>query len=422
MSAFAAGLSGSGGMNFGGAMASAGGSMLGSAMNSFGQSAGSALGNLLFGGISARRQWKYTQKQMKLQQQYALEQMQKQSELSYANWQKQFDYENDYNTPTNVFDRYLKAGVTPAAVLGSSGVGVNATMSGGSAGMPSASGPSGGSPVAPGPSFAGDPTAIAQNMLASSQIDLNKSQADLNKARTDKENATNFGAEAFRRAFDLNNQLTEAGITDYNARARAANAVAEWQEARNVYKDLFATYDFQKTMAEYGEVVARYNRAEAENRAYIPLLDQMAAADLAYLVAAGKSAAADARLTNLQADDFQSWFEVNWNTPIEVDEVDKDGKPTGKTRTMTGKQIAAYLRGVDVTTSQQGIAGTGLDVWKRKHPFLMSLTERIVGGVAAGAAMRMGSRSPKGRFVTKSYSNSNGEFVGGSQEDIRMYY
>lgn len=122
--------------------------------SSLGQSAAStgatglisgALGQL-FGGMNARRQWKYQKKAMALQQQYDLEQMQKQSELSYSNWQKQFDYENDYNTPTKVFDRYLQAGITPAGALGASGVGVNATMSGGSAGMPSASGPSGGSP------------------------------------------------------------------------------------------------------------------------------------------------------------------------------------------------------------------------------------------------------------------------------------
>ena len=97
--------------------------------------AGIAAGGQVASGLfkpSLKRQWKYQQKQMKLQQQYALEQMQKQGEINYANWQKQFDYENAYNDPTKVFDRYLKAGITPAAVLGSSGVGVNATMSGGS--------------------------------------------------------------------------------------------------------------------------------------------------------------------------------------------------------------------------------------------------------------------------------------------------
>ena len=155
-----------------------------------------ALGQL-FGGMNARRQWRFQQKQMKLQQQYALEQMQKQSELSYANWQKQFDYENAYNDPSKVFDRYLKAGVTPAAVLGSSGVGVNATMSGGSAAMSSASGPSGGTPVSPGAFSAGDPTAIAQNMLAQSTVNRNSAAANLDNAQAQSISDQNVGKQLY---------------------------------------------------------------------------------------------------------------------------------------------------------------------------------------------------------------------------------
>lgn len=155
-----------------------------------------ALGQL-FGGMNARRQWRFQQKQMKLQQQYALEQMQKQSELSYANWQKQFDYENAWNDPSRVFDRYLKAGVTPAAVLGSSGVGVNATMSGGSAAMPSASGPSGGASVSPGAFSAGDPTAIAQNMLAQSTVNRNSAAANLDNAQAQSISDQNVGKQLY---------------------------------------------------------------------------------------------------------------------------------------------------------------------------------------------------------------------------------
>lgn len=155
-----------------------------------------ALGQL-FGGMNARRQWRFQQKQMKLQQQYALEQMQKQSELSYANWQKQFDYENAYNDPTKVFDRYLKAGVTPAAVLGSSGVGVNATMSGGSASMPSASGPSGGASVAPGGFAPADPTSIAQNMVAQSTVNRNSAAANRDNAEAQSINDQNVGHQLY---------------------------------------------------------------------------------------------------------------------------------------------------------------------------------------------------------------------------------
>ena len=151
----------------------------------------------LFGGMNARRQWRFQQKQMKLQQQYALEQMQKQSELSYANWQKQFDYENAYNDPSKVFNRYLKAGVTPAAVLGSSGVGVNATMSGGSTSMPSASGPSGGLSVSPGAFAPGDPTAIAQNMVAQSTVDRNSAAANRDNAEARSIDDQNVGNQLY---------------------------------------------------------------------------------------------------------------------------------------------------------------------------------------------------------------------------------
>ena len=155
-----------------------------------------ALGQL-FGGMNARRQWRFQQKQMALQQKYALEQMQRQSELSYTNWQRQFDYENAYNDPSKVFDRYLKAGVTPAAVLGSSGVGVNATMSGGSAGIPSASGPSGGSPISPAGFAPVDSTSIAQNMVAQSTVDRNSAAANRDNAEAQSINDQNVGKQLY---------------------------------------------------------------------------------------------------------------------------------------------------------------------------------------------------------------------------------
>ena len=96
-----------------------------------------AAGSVASAGINAtsqsianKKSWKYTQKAMKLQQQYALEQMQKQYELNMQANKEYFDYQNAYNEPSKVFERYMKAGINPAAVLGSSGVGINATMSG----------------------------------------------------------------------------------------------------------------------------------------------------------------------------------------------------------------------------------------------------------------------------------------------------
>ena len=69
---------------------------------SWNSSAGGGLADALFGGISARRNWKYKQKEMALQQQYALEQMSKSAEFQLAHDKQMFDYQNAYNDPSAV--------------------------------------------------------------------------------------------------------------------------------------------------------------------------------------------------------------------------------------------------------------------------------------------------------------------------------
>lgn len=223
-----------------------------------------ALGQL-FGGMNARRQWKFQQKQMALQQRYALEQMQKQSELSYANWQKQFDYENAYNDPTKVFDRYLKAGVTPAAVLGSSGVGVNATMSGGSAGMPSASGPSGGAPVSPGVFAPGDPTAIAQNMVAQSTVGRNTAAANRDNAEARLLEDQNVGNQMYTLMASTRVALDQA-VTKHNLAAADVLKVQEDIEKNARFisdATLLSAIDEKKNQAAL--VAAEVRRLNIEN-------------------------------------------------------------------------------------------------------------------------------------------------------------
>lgn len=221
-----------------------------------------ALGQL-FGGMNARRQWRYQQKQMKLQQQYALEQMQKQSELSYANWQKQFDYENAYNDPTKVFDRYLKAGVTPAAVLGSSGVGVNATMSGGSAGSVGASGPSGSfSTPGAGPL---DMAAIGQNMLTSSESRRNQAAAARDEAEARSIDDQNVGNQLYTAMARARVDLDES-ITKHNLAARDVLKIQEDIEKNNRFisdATLLSSVDEKKSQAAL--VAALVKRLGIEN-------------------------------------------------------------------------------------------------------------------------------------------------------------
>lgn len=140
-------------------------------------SAAGGLINQAFAGVNARRQWKYQQKQMALQQQYALEQMQKQQDYQ----KEMFDYQNAYNDPSAVLKRYLAAGLNPSAAFGSSGSNIQGTVPGGSgagtAGLPSpGTVPSG----APSSSPLSEGLAVAQMRALTAQADKDDSQANLN--------------------------------------------------------------------------------------------------------------------------------------------------------------------------------------------------------------------------------------------------
>ena len=382
-----------------------------------------ALGQL-FGGMNARRQWKFQQKQMALQQKYALEQMQKQSELSYANWQRQFDYENSYNDPSKVFDRYLKAGVTPAAVLGSSGVGVNATMSGGSASMPSASGPSGGSPITPGGFAPVDPTSIAQNMVAQSTVDRNAAAANLDNAQADDIRNKMPTREQGQALIELEKQLKRANIGSQSSLARYYGELAINQEAYNKYADLAATYDFQRIQSAYAEQVERTRRIRAENDAEIPLLEQSAAANLAYLCAVADAAKASGResrshadILDIQQKDMQRMFEVTWETPIKVPLINEKGEPTGEFEEITGREFYSYLRGLDLGEGRQSLSGNWFTIRKNKNALFYDVTKAFATAAGIAGASYVGRKAagpagPEGyeevKEIYSPYGDKNG--------------
>ena len=149
-----------------------------------GSSAASALGNAasagtsaLFGGIQARRNWKYKRKEMALQQEYNLENMQKQFDYQQEAWNR----ENEYNDPRNAVARWRLAGISPQAVFDNSPGGAGVA---GSAGTPDVSNPSAGGNV---DTSSYRPTLTPVEMMrAQNEQKIADSQADLNKALADK--------------------------------------------------------------------------------------------------------------------------------------------------------------------------------------------------------------------------------------------
>lgn len=149
-----------------------------------GSTAAGAIGNIasgatnaLFGGIQARRNWKYKKKEMELQQKYNLENMQKQFDYQQEAWNR----ENRYNDPRNASARWRLAGISPNAVFGNSPGGAGVA---GSAGTPDVSNPSAGGNV---DTSAYHPTLTPVEMMrAQNEKKVADSQADLNNALANK--------------------------------------------------------------------------------------------------------------------------------------------------------------------------------------------------------------------------------------------
>ena len=404
---------------------------------SFGQSLGQSLASTaatgaasglfgqIFAGANARRQWRYQQKQMALQQKYALEQMQRQSELSYANWQKQFDYENAWNDPTKVFQRYMKAGVTPAAVLGSSGVGVNATMSGGSAPMPSASGPSGGFSGGSGgfPSF--DPSAIAQNMIAKSTVDRNDAAANRDNAEADLMRGNTHSAEWRKDMDGLEKKALEYNISNASELLRLNRALADIHTADAEYADLMSTYKFQDFVAMYAKHVEEANQIKKYNDKYF---DSVYAAQIARDYAAAYDSAASGDLSKAETEvakvrlaDLREWFRLNWEAEVDVPQVTESGKPTGKTVKLTGRQIHEHLMAMSAAAGSQGLSAQWFSNRSEKNAFGYSMARTALAGAMAigGMALTKGMTAPAGYEEMREHYSPDGDFIGGTRVSRR---
>ena len=379
-----------------------------------------ALGQL-FGGMNARRQWRFQQKQMKLQQKYALEQMQKQSELSYANWQKQFDYENAYNDPTKVFDRYLKAGVTPAAVLGSSGVGVNATMSGGSASMPSASGPSGGAPVAPGGFAPADPTSIAQNMVAQSTVDRNTAAANRDDAEADNLRGNTHTQEWRKQMDNLELQIAQHNVKDAREIANLHEAQAQIVSVEAYLADISQGYKLSSIMAMTGILEEKYNYLRQSNDWFAPQAGATLAVawSSAILNVAYASEAESRRKLNAQElKDLQKWYELNWEKEVPVQIRNEKGEVVD-TKTMKVAETLAILKTAAAETAQLETGNARWDLRNSRLRLAHDIVRSFATAAGVAAASYAGRKAagpagPEGYEEMKEFYGPYGDRVGGT--------
>lgn len=392
------------------------------AASSAGSSAGGGIADALFGGISARRNWKYKQKEMALQQQYALEQMTKSAEFQLAHDKQMFDYQNAYNDPSAVLERNLAAGLNPAAVLGQSGVGVSATIPTSGGGAPSGHGPvatgSGGGLAA----LAGNPSAYADIQLKDAQQERERSAAALNDAEADWYKSQTLDKDLRERLMKAQAGLAEAGITESTSRASLNAAITLSYSIDNELKDAAFGYNLEMIKADLGKAKEEYYQLKART-GYI---DEQIEAELQLLTARAlylKSSSANqdqlARVNELTADDLENWFDVNWNTEVEVPIINEKGK-VERTVKMTGKEIRKEYMKLNLQDFQYDMYTNRWELRSEKNRFGYSVVNTALHGAISAAggvagAKVLSSAPPVQRFedVTEDFVPTSSSMGGG---------
>lgn len=364
------------------------------AASSAGSSAGGGIADALFGGISARRNWKYKQKEMALQQQYALEQMSKSAEYQLAHDKQMFDYQNAYNDPSAVLERNLAAGLNPAAVLGQSGVGVSATIPTSSGGAPSGHGPVASGSVGGLAALAGNPSAYADIQLKGAQQERERSAAALNDAEADWYKSQTLDKSLRERLMKAQAGLAEAGITESSSRASLNAAITLSYSIDNELKDAAFGYNFEMIKANLGKAKEEYYQLKTRT-GYI---DDQIEAELQLLTARAiylKSSASNqdqlSRVNELTADDLENWFDVNWNTKVEVPIINEKGK-VERTVEMTGKEIRKEYMKLNLQDFQYDMYTNRWDLRSEKNRFGYSIVNTAVSGAISAVGHVAGSK------------------------------
>lgn len=392
------------------------------AASSAGASSGAGIADALFGGISARRSWKYKQKEMALQQQYALEQMSKSAEFQLAHDKQMFDYQNAYNDPSAVLARNLAAGLNPAAVLGQSGVGVSATIPTSSGGAPSGHGPvasgSGGGIAA----LAGSPSAYADLQLKDAQQERERSAAALNDAEAEWYKSQTVDKDLRERLIEAQAGLAEAGITESSSRASLNTAITLSYSIDNELKDAAFGYNLERIKADLGKAKEEYYQLKARTGYIDDLIEgelQLLTARAIYLKASASNQEQLARVNELTASDLENWFDVNWNTQVDVPIINEKGK-VERTIKMTGKEIRREYMKLDLQDFQYDMYTNRWELRSEKNRFGYSIANTAVSGAislaghAAGAKI-LSSAPPVQRFedVTEEFVPTPGSLGGG---------
>lgn len=205
----------------------------------------SGASDALFGGIKAKRNWKYKKKEMELQQQYNVENMERQ----YGYQVDMLNRQNQWNAPTNQVSMWRQAGISPTAVFGSGngGVGLSGTPSGPSSSNPSASGNIDNSQATKSAILSeakrlDNETKVAESVAAKNEADAAAARAAATRDQADADTKNLFRDDLLEGVrLDNLGKGFENRIAEQNAKLKEATTPVEIEKAaaslRNIVED-----------------------------------------------------------------------------------------------------------------------------------------------------------------------------------------
>lgn len=258
--------------------------------------------------------------------------------------------------------------------------------------------------------------------MKDAQQERERSAAALNDAEADWYKSQTLDKDLRERLMTAQAGLAEAGITEASSRASLNTAITLSYSIDNELKDAAFGYNLEMIKADLGKAKEEYYQLKART-GYI---DEQIEAELQLLTARAlylKSSSSNqdqlARVNELTADDLENWFDVNWNTEVEVPIIDEKGK-VDRTVKMTGKEIRREYMKLNLQDFQYDMYTNRWELRSEKNRFGYSIVNTAVNGAisvvghVAGAKV-LSKTPPVQRFedVTEEFAPTSSSLGGG---------
>ena len=162
----------------------------------------------------------------------------------------------------------------------------------------------------------------------------------------------------------------------------------------NELKEAAFGYNLEQIKADLGKAKEEYYQLKARTGYIDDLIEgelQLLTARALYLKASSANQEQLARVNELTASDLENWFDVNWNTQVEVPIIGENGK-IERTVKMTGKEIRKEYMKLNLQDFQYDMYTNRWELRSEKNRFGYSVVNTAVGGAISAAGHVSGAK------------------------------